>query len=78
LIRDSEMAWNEDTPHTMVLRSVRRPEPPPRDWSAKILDSKATEAEVSIPLPSPGSSVPLLTISPRSVFRGLIEVTCMT
>lgn len=58
------------------------------DYSARAVASKtspraaadpaaATEAEVSIPQPRPGSSVPVLTISPNT-FRSLIEVTCMT
>jgi hypothetical protein len=46
--------------------------------SATTLHSNETWTEVSIPPPKPGSSPPLLTISPRDVFRNLIEVTFIT
>ncbi len=68
-----ELAWNEDTG---ILNATR--DYVTRDWSAKLLDSGATEAELSIPPLKPGSAVPVLTISPQDMFRNLIEVTCIT
>ena len=59
-----ELAWNEDTGIINATRDYVT-----RDWSAKLLHSGATEAELSIPPLKPGSAVPVLTISPQDMFR---------
>lgn len=68
------LAWNEtDFP----FRNTLLPLEESRDWSAKYLRYRQTWVELSIPPAKSDSSELMLTITPHSVFRNLIEVSCI-